>query len=49
MEVREKEGGSAELAALHEALSAGAPDNTVAAALRPLHPARVADFLLQRS
>lgn len=45
MEVREKEGGSAELAALHEALSAGAPDNTVAAALRPLHPAQVADFL----
>jgi magnesium transporter len=45
MEAREQEGGSAELAALHEALSAGAPDNEVAAALKPLHPAQLADFL----
>jgi len=45
MEVREQEGGSAELAALHEALSAGMPDKAVADTLKALHPAQVADFL----
>lgn len=45
MEAREKDGGSAELAALHEALAAGTPEKEIAVALKPYHPAQVADFL----
>ncbi len=45
MEAREQEARSAELAALHEALAAGMPEQEIAAALKPFHPAQVADFL----
>lgn len=45
MEAREQDGRSSELATLHEALSAGAPEKEIAPLLRPLHPAQVADFL----
>jgi magnesium transporter len=44
MEAHEDADKNGNLAALHEALSAGAPGQ-VAAALKPLHPAQVADFL----
>ena len=45
MEAREQEARSAELAALHAALAAGTPEKEIAAALKPFHPAQVADFL----
>ena len=45
MEAHEQDARNGELAALHEALSAGTPEKEVAAALKPLHPAQVADFL----
>ncbi len=44
MEAHEEADKNGNLAALHEALSAGAAGQ-VAAALKPLHPAQVADFL----
>ncbi len=44
MEAHEEATKNGNLTALHEALSAGRPD-AVAAALKPLHPAQVADFL----